>query len=106
MPAMERLVGAVGKYRARFLPEALILLYHRVTELDSDPWSLSVTPRHFAEHIEVLRRHCHPLTLQQLVQALGDGDVSKRSVAVTFDDGYADVLYRAVPLRRGCGGVW
>jgi peptidoglycan/xylan/chitin deacetylase (PgdA/CDA1 family) len=72
--------------------------HHVVAGLDSDQWSLSVTPRHFAEHVEVLWRHFRPLALRQLAQALDDGDVPRRSVAITFDDGYADNLYQAKPL--------
>jgi peptidoglycan/xylan/chitin deacetylase (PgdA/CDA1 family) len=71
------------------------MVYHHVAELDSDPWSLSVTRRHFAEHVEILRRHFRPVALRQLAQALDDGDIPRRSVAITFDDGYADNLYHA-----------
>ena len=70
-----KLFGAAYKYRTRFLPKALILVYHQVAELVSDPWALSVTPRHFAEHVEVLRRHFRPLALRQLVEALSKGDL-------------------------------
>ncbi len=77
---------------------ALILLYHRIAELPSDPWALSVTPGHFAEHLEVLRKHANPISLRQLVGALHDGNLPQRSVVVTFDDGYADNLYSAKPL--------
>lgn len=82
----------------------LILLYHRVAEPRSDPWSLAVTPRRFAEHLEVLRQHARPVRLQQLSQALLDGDdLPDRSVIVTFDDGYADNLHNAKPLlERYC----
>lgn len=73
-------------------------MYHRVAEVDSDPWSLCVTPQHFAEHLEVLRKHTRPMRLQQLTQALQDGKCPHRSVVITFDDGYADNLYNAKPL--------
>jgi peptidoglycan/xylan/chitin deacetylase (PgdA/CDA1 family) len=76
----------------------LILLYHRVAELRSDPWRLSVTPSQFAEHLEVLRRYAHPISLQQLSQGLLEGNLPDRSVVITFDDGYADNLYNAKPL--------
>jgi peptidoglycan/xylan/chitin deacetylase (PgdA/CDA1 family) len=76
----------------------LILLYHRVTELPLDPNSLCVTPQHFAEHLEILRQHSRPMRLQQLAQAIEDGNVTSRTVVVTFDDGYADNLYSAKPL--------
>jgi peptidoglycan/xylan/chitin deacetylase (PgdA/CDA1 family) len=77
--------------------KALILLYHRTAKVNSDPWGLSVTPRHFAEHLEVLRQCATPIQLQQLVQTSFD-DLPERSVVVTFDDGYADNLYNAKPL--------
>ena len=79
-------------------PRVLILLYHRVAELRSDPWSLSVKPRHFAEQLEVLRRHAHPIGLQQLSEGLFNGRLPDRSVVITFDDGYADNLHNAKPL--------
>lgn len=40
----------------RFTSRALILMYHRVADVDLDPWSLCVTPQHFAEHLEVLQK--------------------------------------------------
>ena len=84
--------------RTRTGRRALILLYHRVAELRSDPWRLSVTPRQFAEHLETLRLYAHPISLQQLYQGLREGNLPDRSVAITFDDGYADNLYNAKPL--------
>ena len=77
---------------------ALILLYHRVTELRSDPWALSVTPQHFAQHLEILRQRGLATSLRQLAQALLDGNLPHRSVAITFDDGYADNLHNAKPV--------
>lgn len=81
-----------------FFPGALILVYHRVAEVDSDPWSLCVTPQHFAEQLEVLRSHTRCLQLQQLTQAITEKKSLHRAVAITFDDGYADNLYNAKPL--------
>jgi peptidoglycan/xylan/chitin deacetylase (PgdA/CDA1 family) len=78
--------------------KVLILLYHRVAKLDSDPWALAVNPRRFAEHLEVLRQHARPMQLRELSQGLRDGNLSDRSVVITFDDGYADNLHNAKPL--------
>lgn len=73
-------------------------MYHRVAELTLDPHSLSVTPQHFAEHLEVLRKYSRPTGLKQLSRMLREGRPPRRHVVITFDDGYTDNLYNARPL--------
>lgn len=94
-----RLRQMARRLRNQLRPGVLILLYHRVAELPSDPYLLNVTPQHFAEHLEVLRQQgCRLMHLQQLIQALQDGNLPHRGVVVTFDDGCVDNLYNAKPL--------
>jgi peptidoglycan/xylan/chitin deacetylase (PgdA/CDA1 family) len=76
----------------------LILLYHRVADLASDPQRLTVTPAHFNEHLDVLRRCGTPMPLRQLVDAAGRGALPPHAFAVTFDDGYEDNLDCGEPL--------
>lgn len=76
----------------------LVLLYHRVADLPSDPQALCVKPRHLEGHLDVLRKIVFPLSLGELATRLCRGDVPRRAVAVTFDDGYADNFYNAKPL--------
>ena len=73
-------------------------MYHGIAESGSDPWSLCVSPRHFAEHLEVLQNLGRPMRLQELTQNLREGSIPHRAVAVTFDDGYANNLHNAKPL--------
>jgi peptidoglycan/xylan/chitin deacetylase (PgdA/CDA1 family) len=98
IPAIDGLRLAAQRLRCRYVPSALILLYHRIADVRPDPWSLCVTPRHFAEQLETLRQYGRPMQLRQLAQALADGNLPRRAVVVTFDDGYADNLYHAKPM--------
>lgn len=81
----------------------LILLYHRVVELQSDPQMLSVTPQHFSEHLEFLGKHTRTMRLGDVVQGLRDGNLPQHGAVITFDDGYADNLYNAKPLLETYG---
>ena len=73
-------------------------MYHRISEPDLDPWGLSVSPDHFAEQLEVIKKYFFPLSMPDFVEHLQRGKVPNRSVVVTFDDGYVDNLYHAKPL--------
>ena len=84
--------------QARFLGGALILGYHRVANVTHDEYEVCVTPKHFAEQMDVLKRYAHPTSLASLVEHLRKGSLPPKSVAVTFDDGYADNLYKAKPV--------
>jgi peptidoglycan/xylan/chitin deacetylase (PgdA/CDA1 family) len=76
----------------------MILLYHRVATLDTDPQLLAVTPENFAAHLDVLREFSTPMSLADLVRATRAGAAPRNAVAITFDDGYADNLEHASPL--------
>lgn len=89
---------AARRFRKRFARAPLILLYHRVADLESDPQLLSVTQSHFAEHLHILRQHARPMELREMVRALRENNLPRKAVVVTFDDGYADNLYNAKPL--------
>ena len=84
--------------RARVLGGALILGYHRIGAVESDFYEVCVSPENFARHMGALRKYAHPIGLSQLVQSLKQNILPPKSVAVTFDDGYADNLYVAKPI--------
>ena len=98
-----RLGRVLRRVTRRRTSRGVILLYHRVADLPTDPQWLCVSPRRFAEHLEILRRHWSPLALDRLVQSVGDGTASGDAVAVTFDDGYHDNLDHAKPLLEQHG---
>ena len=61
----------------------LVLLYHRVAQLDHDPYGLAVHPDRFAQQCRILRKRGDVVPLR-------DAHGGRRQVAITFDDGYAD----------------
>lgn len=94
----DKLMRLGRKLRHAMEARAVILVYHRVADLAGDPFSLAVSPTHFAEHLRVLCERYVPIPLRELVTATRRGDIPHRGVAITFDDGYADNLYAARPL--------
>lgn len=78
-------------------PGGIVLLYHRVTALASDPQCLAVSPDRFVEHLAVIRKLGVPMTLETMVDLAQNDALPPGAVAVTFDDGYADNLHCAAP---------
>jgi peptidoglycan/xylan/chitin deacetylase (PgdA/CDA1 family) len=84
--------------RRRRGPLPLVLAYHRVDRVETDPQLLAVSPDRFAEHLQLIRERHEPLPLAALVAAVQSGDAPPGAISVTFDDGYADNLAEAGPL--------
>lgn len=74
---------------------AIVLAYHRVTELSRDPFGLAVRPDRFAAQIDVLRRAADVVPLGDVLRRAPAG---RRRVAITLDDGYADNAEVAAPI--------
>jgi len=77
-------------------PGVRILAYHRVSD---EPDPLAVTPRRFAEQMAVLAAGRYTLVdLAEAAEMLRRGEAPPRSVALTFDDGYLDIVRHALPV--------
>ncbi|MGH2536477.1 MAG: polysaccharide deacetylase family protein [Candidatus Promineifilaceae bacterium] len=88
---------------SRLGPRALILGYHRVAEPAADRHRLCVSPANFAAQLAVLGQRASVISLEALLAELKGGGWTSGSVAITFDDGYADVLATAAPLLAEAG---
>jgi peptidoglycan/xylan/chitin deacetylase (PgdA/CDA1 family) len=78
---------------------AVILLYHRVTDLSLDPQQLSVSPENFDAQISHLRKYYSLIGVEEFASAfINKKKLPKRSVVITFDDGYADNFHAAIPI--------
>lgn len=78
-----------------------VLLYHSIAETGAgDPWATG--PDDFLADMEAVRSSGRvPLTATQFARMLhGDSRPPATSILVTFDDGYADFLDRAVPVLQ------
>lgn len=81
----------------------LILIYHRVRPHPDPMFPGEVDADRFDWHLSLLRRHCRPIALRDAVRGLYDDLLPPRSVAVTFDDGYADNVTVALPILQRHG---
>jgi len=77
---------------------AVILQYHHVS--DTTPKSTSITPTQFELHLKYLKDNDFKVVpLPQLVDAIkNQTPMEDKTVAITFDDAYIDVLTQAKPL--------
>src|SRR5690348_5948257 len=79
--------------------EALVLLYHRVSP-EHDPVFPPLPPEVFADHCRFIKNHFSVISLTELVERHRQGRSLKRCCAITFDDGYRDVLDHAYPILK------
>lgn len=79
-------------------PPVVVLLYHRVTTLTSDPEILAVSPDNFRAQMQYLKDNFPVVRFEE-----DWSKVSKPAVAITFDDGYADNALEALPIIEEVG---
>lgn len=85
------------------LGRLLVLIYHRV-HAERDPMFPGEVDRAtFDWQMSLVRRFCTPVGLEESLSALMSGTLPARSVAVTFDDGYADNAEVALPVLESHG---
>jgi peptidoglycan/xylan/chitin deacetylase (PgdA/CDA1 family) len=89
--------------RERISPGALILAYHRVAAPADDPQAMCVSPERFAGHLEAIKAFGVCVSVRDLVRRMAVAAVPRRTVVLTFDDGYADNLHVAEPLLWAAG---
>jgi len=83
--------------------EVLVLLYHRIINLDVDSQLLAVTPENFESQLRYLEKNFNVISYEELVDALKKDKLPRKSVCITFDDGYLDNLEVAKPLLEKHG---
>jgi peptidoglycan/xylan/chitin deacetylase (PgdA/CDA1 family) len=100
--------GEVLRTAARFRgPHAVVLMYHSVVEDPRDTANtirISQSRSSFEQQISTLARRFHVVTIEQIAEFAADGrQLSPFSVAITFDDGFADNHDVALPILSRYG---
>ncbi len=97
---LRRLVASACLPFARRRPGAQgirILMYHRIVPT-AQPDVLAVHPRRFADQMAWLRQHRRVMSLAAATEELRTGVDRGPATVITFDDGYLDTLFEAVPV--------
>ena len=78
-----------------------VLFYHRVADCCPTPWTIS--RRNFAAHLDWLEREFDVVSLAEAQRRIRSESNQRPTVALTFDDGYAENCDFAIPEleRRG-----
>ena len=80
--------------------KGIILLYHRINDAIDDPLLLSVSKENFYRQMVFLKKNYNIINLETLVYKIKDGENIRKNVVITFDDGYVDNLYNALPILK------
>ncbi len=93
-------IGLLERTRNRLNRRGLILMYHRVIKLDFDPRQLSVSPDHFKEHLQIIKKYGRTVQMQEMGRNLKRFSFGKKEIVVTLDDGYGDNFQLARPILQ------
>lgn len=88
----------IKSFKNKITSKGVILMYHRVEELDYDPWNLGVSPKNFEEHLKVLQKRKLGISLKAMTKRHQQNKLGSNSLTLTFDDGYGDNYRNAKPL--------
>ena len=72
-------------------------MYHQVCERRDDPWELAVHPNHFDAQLQFLKRNFDVIPASELADGIARRKM-RRTVAITFDDGFKDNFTNAAPV--------
>lgn len=97
-------LGGGVSYQLDRLHVTPILMYHHI-DGRAQEWKLSVSPESFRRQMEYLKKHrFEVLDLREYVRRLKAGEkTGRKTVVLTFDDGYDNNLTNAMPVLKEMG---
>lgn len=96
-------MGLLDRFQPPGTNTLYVLNYHRVDEDGRRPWLnpdlISTSPDEFEKQMKLIASRYQPVGLQEVtLAASGLGDLPKRAVLVTVDDGYLDFKENIQPI--------
>ncbi len=86
----------VRQLKARGTLPISILFYHRVADCHLNDWTIS--RQGFTQHLDWLQANFELVSLAECQRRINSGYNDRPTVAITFDDGYAENSEYALPL--------
>ena len=93
-----------------FLPQSVLILYYhsispdRKSQASYITTGITIETDYFREQMRTLKRDYHPITLDEMYEWVqGRIQIPRRSVVVTFDDGFEDNYQYAAPIMEEFG---
>lgn len=102
-PFLKRALLCFARLASLFVPRhgAAVLMYHAV---DDSGWRLSIPPAEFDSQMRHLKERQAVVPLADVVAyAKGEKELPSNAVAITFDDGYHDLVTNVLPVIRKYG---
>lgn len=94
------MLGVDRVARHIFRKRLLIVCYHGISDLSaSQDWLLHPVSR-FEEEVRYLSRHYDVLWIDDALRRLKTSGLTRPTAAITFDDGYANILPLALPVLK------
>ncbi|MGE5944862.1 MAG: polysaccharide deacetylase family protein, partial [Flavobacteriales bacterium] len=88
----------IKKYLRPSEPKAIVLMYHRICNIDTDPWQLAVSPENFENQIKTITKNFNVLPVNDLIEQFKNRKIKRNSIYITFDDAYQDNYFYAKPI--------
>jgi len=91
-----------GLHGALLGNSAVVVAFHHIRNAEQTD-SLSINVELFEDYCRFFRRHFNVVSLPELVTKIERGERLRRTLAITFDDGYLDNYENAAPVLERYG---
>ena len=93
------LASSIQSHAQQLSQQGRILQYHHVST--KTPASTSISPELFRQHMQLLQKGYQVVSLTELINGLQHNQpLPDNAVAITFDDGYLNILQNAHPILQ------